>query len=713
MNRKFRSIAAVLGIWCAVLLVACYEDNISSPEGRLPRIGSLAALAQDPQKRTPQPPTIPPRKLKLRQGNAFACGIVEYTGETNGRRHRSDEIMLTRVGRPAFQRTRPSDSTGVGHVHFIQWEAGTSNRMFEASCVVPRAEEAAQFAIKELRKLARVKGLNYHRIVASAAPSAPGSAGGDESTAIVPWESTSPGESGPYADELEVITADGFVDDNGLAVSAINFQQQGDPNCWMNWGTGNIDCEGDVDCWSTGNDTFACDNGCMAYYDWEWDDLDWSCPPPPNPECDPNADECCVFLGGTWVIDYDDCDECEPEDNCCTYDESAETWVIDYDECDECDSSDACCVYEDPPGEWVWDTGECPGGGGSPCPYGYVLNQSTEQCEIECPFGYVPNPNNPDECIPGSPPPPPEPPQPYIDVTCNNSSVVRGSGIQCPLTASGSMTNIRWTFTPTGTMPVTLQPVNFHEDGPANTSTWNGTMVQEGKIKVVAFVGGADRSDSVIIGIVARASSSISDAVAVAIATVDTLRRDTVTLGEHLGVTTLRYDSLHVETSTDTTHGTGPNLGYSMRNRMNLVINPLIRVNTGQMASNTNLYLRHDPINNPPSGSCTTTFVASTGGLEFQVRAHEGVGSSPAANSHTGWSRQWVTANQDSLRRGAERLVLPRETDLSPLNKFRFYSGILPATWEATGRFAIDGTTPMFLTCNLVGVTFPPAPPPG
>jgi hypothetical protein len=181
MTRK--RVTVVLGLWLAILVVACSEDLFTPA-----RSSSVV----------PKYTVIHPTRPRLRVENAYACGTVEYVGAEVNAKHGYRRAWLWLMGenRPAVIQPQPGAEakTTLGRFHYISWDKKTRRMLFEADCIIPLSKEATRFAVAqiEMQLKGRTLASGPNAGVVLAANSATALASGFEGT-ITCWYDPSDG----------------------------------------------------------------------------------------------------------------------------------------------------------------------------------------------------------------------------------------------------------------------------------------------------------------------------------------------------------------------------------------------------------------------------------------------------------------------------------------------------------------------------------------
>ena len=249
-SRNWKRIALVFGVWSGALVVACTRD-VTAPPSRI-----ISALVT-PGKQKPQRQSIPPRELSLRHGNVFSCGTVEYVGKDLARRgrdpYKSDQLVLTSLARPAFERKIARDTTGLQRFHYIQWEKGTSQRVFEANCVIPMTREASRFTLDELRKAGKKAYQETYRGNKDVAGNDPtNTAQLSEAASEDATSESTPEASAPSQDDAPfeaTVMYESINENTFLPIKPVSATGVQSPDCWWDYFEDYIVCENEVECW--------------------------------------------------------------------------------------------------------------------------------------------------------------------------------------------------------------------------------------------------------------------------------------------------------------------------------------------------------------------------------------------------------------------------------------------------------------------------------
>lgn len=258
-NRK----AVALGLWLAVLVVACGERILGTDPA--------ATIAEERMK------VMHPLLRKLDNRNVFMCELVEYIGSQARHGYRRGRLVLEGPGRPALVEGSDPKET-LNRFHYLRWDGETGRMLLEVDCVMPNRPESAAFALEKVSALA------------------PSSEGSPAATASA---STSAG--GGWGDETMQCWSFGSVlECDGIECWAVEYNQASRD--------GAADSRDELQ-GSTPTE-WECDNTCDIWIEGEEVEFFWDCPWDEEAQCSEVFDEfcCCTVLEGCY---WDYWMECE------------------------------------------------------------------------------------------------------------------------------------------------------------------------------------------------------------------------------------------------------------------------------------------------------------------------------------------------------------------------------------------------------------------
>jgi hypothetical protein len=237
---------------------------------------------------------------------------------------------------------------------------------------------------------------------------------------------------------------------------------------------------------------------------------------------------------------------------------------------------------------------------------------------------------------------------PELNLTCNAKVVTRGDDLDCSASAqpSGTLTDVRWTFTDTAghTIP-----------GPPAVFRWKGQMVVSGTVTVTALLNGSAVTDSDTIVVIPRTWSVIRLRV-----------RQKPYLPGHLPTPAMVVKPGHLgDSHADTLVSLptkevldGPNKGWWFLEREVREFGFVVHINEAAFAVGSDWYklqtggdyLLTEPsgtVTLKPNGRCSPSFIPI---MRRLTREHEGLGSSPLT-SHADAARTYL-----ATQRAHERL---------------------------------------------------------
>jgi hypothetical protein len=248
----------------------------------------------------------------------------------------------------------------------------------------------------------------------------------------------------------------------------------------------------------------------------------------------------------------------------------------------------------------------------------------------------------------------------WTGTNCGGTSI-RGATRTCtvaPRDTSLRLTSLAWSFDPDSTSVPNVEDPRGEIAGPLASSSWSGTVVASGNMRVIANVGtfAVDTMSAKLL-IAPRTPSSMG---VLSFTQHNTTMSDSVVSLANLGLTgqVISFGGSPGASVQDD----GPNDGYWWFGSLtSLVWVDTVWINYPAMLVNSAFWMGHQA--SPPAGVCSRSFVAGSGENQLKRRVEKHEGTNADAGSHVLWQRDTVTSLMSTIQARLERTL--SSTDLT------------------------------------------------